>query len=76
MAIYRLLQHMALDQQDIDRLTAAYEQTLTALHLVDRSDPITHLVAKTIFEIGQSGVKDSKEISRLTVEKLSPRKET
>ena len=32
--------------------------TLRALCLVDRSDPITELVARKVFEISQSGVRD------------------
>ena len=46
MAIYRLLREAAWDQADIDRMTAAYEVALTKLRLVDRTDPLTELIAK------------------------------
>jgi hypothetical protein len=40
MAIYRLLQNLPMGPEEISRMTAAYEQTLRALHLDDRTDPI------------------------------------
>jgi hypothetical protein len=49
----------------------AYEKTLRALRLVDRGDPITELVARKVIEIGQGGVRDPAQISRLAVEALS-----
>jgi hypothetical protein len=49
----------------------AYEATLKALDLTDRSDPITELVARKIIEIGQTGVRDPLQISRLAVTDLS-----
>jgi hypothetical protein len=71
MAIYRILQNSPLSPEDISRLTAAYEATLKALDLTDRSDPITELVARKIIEIGQTGVRDPLQISRLAVTDLS-----
>ena len=72
MAIYRILQNSPLSPEDISRLTAAYEATLKALGLADRSDPITELVARKIIEIGQTGVRDPLEISRRAVTDLGP----
>jgi CheY-like chemotaxis protein len=73
MAIYRLLQNSPLGPEDINRVTAAYEQTLQALALKDRNDPITEIVAKKIIEIAQTGVHDPAEISRTAVAQLSGR---
>jgi len=70
MAIYRILQNSPLSPEDISRLATAYEATLKALDLIDRSDPITELVAKKIIEIGQTGVRDPQQISRLAVTDL------
>jgi hypothetical protein len=39
--IYRLLKDTAFGPEDIERLVMAYEQTLRALRLKDRNDPIT-----------------------------------
>ena len=71
MAILRLLQNSQLAMVDIAGLVAAYEKTLRALRLVDRSDPITELVARKVIEISQSGVRDPAQISRLAVSALS-----
>jgi hypothetical protein len=70
MTIYKLLQNTAFEPKDIERLVAAYEQTLRALRLKDRSDPITQLVAGKIIAIGRLGIEDSEEISRLALKEL------
>ena len=41
MTIYKLLRTTRFGPEDIERLVAAYEETLRALNLKDRSDPIT-----------------------------------
>jgi len=71
MAIYRILQNSPLSPEDISGLVAAYEATLKALGLTDRTDPITDLVARKIIEIGQTGVRDPLQISKLAVTDLS-----
>ena len=65
MAIYKLLQNTVFEPKDIERLVAAYEQTLRALRLKNRSDPITQLVAEKILAIGRLGIEDPAEISEL-----------
>ena len=44
MPIRRLLHEGAFDQDDIDRMTTAYEAALKLLRLVDRNDPVTEIV--------------------------------
>jgi hypothetical protein len=56
--IHRLLQHSAFNQDDIDRMVAAYEHCVQILGLADRSDPVTDLIAKQIIEIAQTGERD------------------
>ena len=73
MAIYRLMQNTVFEPQDIERLVAAYEQTLGALRLKDRDDPITQLVAEKIIAIGRLGIEDPAEISKLALKELSRR---
>ena len=70
MAIYKLLQNTPLGPDEISRLTKAYERTLKALRLKDRDDPLTQLIAKKIFEIGQTGIEDPAEISKLAIKQL------
>ena len=48
----------------------AYEQTLRALGLKDRSDPITQLVAEKIIAVGRLGIEDPAEISKLALKEL------
>ena len=58
------------EPQDIERLVAAYEQTLRALRLEDRDDPVTQLVAEKIIAIGRLGIENPAEISRLALKEL------
>jgi hypothetical protein len=68
--IHRLLQHSAFNQDDIDRMVAAYEHCLETLGLADRSDPVTELIAKHIIEIAQTGERDPLVISEQVAEVL------
>ena len=70
MAIYRLLQNSPMGPEEIAVLTEAYELTLKELDLVDRSDPITQIVAKKIIEVGQRGVCDPEQLSSLALKEL------
>jgi hypothetical protein len=69
-AIYRLLQNVPLGPEEIRRLTDAYERTLSALSIKDRDDPLTEFIAKKIFELGQTGLQDPKQISARAIEEL------
>ena len=69
MAIYSRLQNTPL--AETSHLIAAYELTLRALNLVDRSDPLTAMIADKIIEIGATGLKDPVEISNRAVKLLT-----
>jgi len=71
MAIYKLIQNTVFEPKDIERLVTAYEQTLRALRLMDRSDPITQLVAEKIIAIGRLEIEDPAEISKLALKELT-----
>ncbi len=71
MAIYKLIQNTSFEPKDIEHLVAAYEQTLRALRLKDRSDPITQLVAEKIIAIGRLRIEDPAEISKLVLKELT-----
>jgi len=70
MTIYRLFQNSPLGPEEISRLSEAYERTLRTLSLVDRNDPLTEMIAKKIIEIGQTGVKEPAQISKLAIKDL------
>ena len=73
MTIYRLSKNTAFGPEEIERLLTAYEQTLRALGLKDRSDPITWLVAERIIAVGRFGIEDPAEISKLAIKELGSR---
>src|SRR6516164_8175215 len=66
-------------QEVEQRLTRAYRDVLRSLHLVDRNDPIAEIVAKTVIEVGATGVREPSEISKIAVKRLAhlgrPRRE-
>jgi len=73
MTIYRLLENTTFGPADIGRLVKAYEQTLRALGLKDRSDAITQIVAEKIITVGRFGIEDPEEISKLVLKELGSR---
>jgi hypothetical protein len=66
-----LLQHAAFGPEDIDRIVAAYEDTLRALG-AKRTQPTPETVAKTIMKIAQTGVRDPARMRRLALKELAP----
>jgi hypothetical protein len=55
MTLHRLIQNLAFNQDDIERLAAAYEEALLALHISDRDDPINKVIAQRIIEGARAG---------------------
>ena len=39
--------------------------------MIDRNDPIAEIVAKTVIEIGATGVREPSEISKMAVKRLA-----
>ena len=39
--------------------------------MVDRNDPVAEIVAKTVIEIGATGVLEPSEISKIAVKRLA-----
>ena len=58
MPIRSMLEGGAFNPRDIAEMVAAFESTLAALNLVDRTDPVTNLVAKVIIDCAKSGKID------------------
>ena len=48
----------------------AYELALVAMGLKDRKDPLTEIIAKTVIEVAQTGVKEPAEICALAVKRI------
>ena len=70
MAIYRLLKGSPLEPELIRSLEAAYEKTLRTIGLVDRDDPITEMIARTIVEMAQTGVHDPAQLSAMAIKEI------
>ncbi|HTC05657.1 MAG TPA: hypothetical protein VK749_19770 [Xanthobacteraceae bacterium] len=70
MAIYRLLQHSAFTPEAIAPIVAAYEDCLRILKLTNRTDPLTEIIAKAIFEIAQTGVRDPVQLRDLALKNI------
>ena len=70
MAIYRLLQHSAFMPEDIAPIVTAYEDCLRILKLTNRTDPLTEIIAKAIFEIAQTGVRDPVQLRDLALKHI------
>ena len=70
MSMYRLLENTTFGPEEIERLAKSYEQTLRALGLKDRSDPITQIVAEKIITVGRFGIENPAEISKLVLKEL------
>jgi hypothetical protein len=51
MTIHRLIQNLAFNPDDLERLAAAYEEALLALHISDRNDSINKVIAQRIMFI-------------------------
>jgi len=51
MTIRRLLQYSSVPPEEVVRLRIAYQKSLHALHLVDRNDPVSEIVAKKVIQI-------------------------
>jgi hypothetical protein len=70
MPINRLLKGKMVEPGEIEILNRALDQALGAL-LVDRNDPITDIVARTIIQIGATGVRDSAGIAASAIRQLN-----
>ncbi len=70
MTINRLVARTSLGPEEIRLLNEAYERALRALHLVDRNDPLTEMVAKKIIEVSKAGINDPAQVSQLAIKDL------
>jgi len=69
--IHALLHKHAFGPEEVKLLASAFEDTLRALRLVDRNDPMTTIVAKKIIELAQSGERDPIRLRDDVVKSLS-----
>src|SRR5262245_56635350 len=70
MAIYRLLQKNVFEPEDVRLMTTVYEDVLKAFSLIERTDPVTELIAKTVIEMVQTGERDPARLKDLTIKAI------
>ena len=70
MALQRLLQGKAFDQETINVMVAAFEDTLRELRLANRPDPIVEQEAMVIVECAERGMRDAAEMRDCALETI------
>lgn len=69
MPIVELLRkHGAFEPEEVALLGKAFDEVLQTLGLVDREDPLTAMVAKSLVEYAKAGVRDPDRLKALTVQ--------
>ena len=72
MPIRLLLEHdHAFTPEDVKVLIDAFDDTLRALRLQDREDPLTKAVAKIIIELAKDGERDPTRLRDLALKAVS-----
>jgi hypothetical protein len=58
MAIYRLIANGSFGPHAIEAMSGVYEAALVDLRMIDRNDPLTELIAKSIVNVTATGERD------------------
>jgi hypothetical protein len=61
--IHRLLEPGVFQPEEVAALAHVFDDVLHTLGLVDRTDPVTTLVAKKVIELAQTGERDPDRLS-------------
>jgi hypothetical protein len=69
-----MLRTAAFSPEDNERLATAYEEALRALHLVNRADPVTNIIARRIIDAAKAGERDPERLCALAIKDLSASK--
>jgi hypothetical protein len=59
--------------EDIELLNQAFNHALNLLGVVDRDDPFCELVARTVIEVGTTGVSEPRAIAEMVVVRIGLR---
>ena len=62
MVIHRLIASGTFDLDEVKAMVAAYESALTDLHLIDRNDPLTEIIARSIVDMAATGGRDPESL--------------
>ena len=67
MPINRLLKDGRHTSDEIELLNKAFIRALNLLGVADRNDPLCDMVARTIIEVGATGVSEPRKIAEMSV---------
>jgi hypothetical protein len=67
MSITRLLQERVFEPEILMVMSAAYERARIALGLTRRNDPATVMLAQTVIEVVEEGVRDPELVFQRTI---------
>ena len=67
MPINRLLKDGQHTSDEIELLNKAFTRALNLLGVADRNDPLCDMVARTIIEVGATGVSEPRKIAEMAV---------
>jgi hypothetical protein len=73
MPIRQLLDSAAFNPEEIAMLRSVFEETLHAMKLSDRTDPVTMLVAKKIIELASQGERDAARLREAAISAFGAR---
>src|SRR5258708_9913850 len=73
LAIYRLIAIGTFGPDEIETMVAAYEGAVTDLELIDRNDPLTELIARSIVNVTATGERDPETIKKRALNALGVR---
>lgn len=71
MPIRGMLDGGVYNPREIAEMAAAFEATLAHLNLVDRTDPVTTLIAKVIIECAKTGAIDRVRLRDCAIEAVT-----
>ena len=66
--IDRLLEPGVFQPEEVAALACVFNDVLDMLRLVDRTDPVTTMVAKMLIDLAQNGERDPDRLKQLTIE--------
>jgi hypothetical protein len=71
MAIYKLIANGSFGPDEIKVMSEAYEGSLIDVGILNREDPITELIAKSIVNVTATGERDPKKVMERALNALS-----
>jgi hypothetical protein len=74
MAIYKLIANGSFGPDEIKVMSEAYEGALIDLGILNRDDPITELIAKSIVNVTATGERNPKEVMERALKALGVRR--